>query len=247
MSREYKFKIDAYSPDTIPMARLAEYLSDLASLMGFRSGVHFSHLEEGSVVVVQKVDYENIPKVEQRIRSANRGDGPKDAMTAIRSLDRRLSDDNAVGHLLGARDAEIIRFPGRERPKPLDYGTIRERATIQGQLVRIGGKDATSHALLQDGDVYYSNCELPRDMARDLSHYLYGATIRMFGVGRWKRDLDGEWGLEHFKVEGYDVLDDKALTETVSELRSILPDRKTDGDIEALRFLRDGDVESENE
>ena len=69
----------------------------------------------------------------------------------------------------------------------------------------------------------------------------------MFGVGRWKRDLDGEWGLEHFKVEGYDVLDDKALTETVSELRSILPDRKTDGDIEALRFLRDGDVESENE
>ena len=109
MSREYKFKIDAYSPDTIPMARLAEYLSDLASLMGFRSGVHFSHLEEGSVVVVQKVDYENIPKVEQRIRSANRGDGPKDAMTAIRSLDRRLSDDNAVGHLLGARDHSIPR------------------------------------------------------------------------------------------------------------------------------------------
>ena len=188
MSREYKFKIDAYSPDTIPMARLAEYLSDLASLMGFRSGVHFSHLEEGSVVVVQKVDYENIPKVEQRIRSANRGDGPKDAMTAIRSLDRRLSDDNAVGHLLGARDAEIIRFPGRERPKPLDYGTIRERATIQGQLVRIGGKDATSHALLQDGE--YASILLKLRVATRYGSRFIPLSLRRNNSDVWSRSLE---------------------------------------------------------
>ena len=247
MSREYRFKIDAYSPETLPMARLAEYLSDLAGLMGSRSAVHFSRLEPGSVVIVQTVDYEDIPKVERRIRSANRGDGPKDAMAAIRSIDKKLAEDNAVGHLLGSQNAEIIRFPGRELPKPLEYGSIREAATIQGQLVRIGGRDVTSHAMLQDGDVYYSNCELPRDMARDLSHHLYGPTVRMFGVGRWKRDSEGDWTLAHFKVESYSVLDDKGLSETVSEIRSTLSIRDTKDDIDLLKSLRGDDGTSDDE
>ncbi|MFZ0864037.1 MAG: hypothetical protein ABR881_23780 [Candidatus Sulfotelmatobacter sp.] len=32
--REYRFEIDAFTPATIPMARLAEYVSDLAKIFG---------------------------------------------------------------------------------------------------------------------------------------------------------------------------------------------------------------------
>ena len=245
MSREYKFTIDAYSPESIPMARLAEYLIELSNLMGYKEAVHFTRLEEGSVVVVHKVDHEDIPKVERRLRAANQGDGSPDAMKAIRSIDAKLADDNAVGRLVGQRNAEIIKFRGRDIPKPLEYGTFRENAAIQGQLVRIGGRDITSHAMIQDGDVHHSNCELSREMARELSPLLYGPTVRLHGSGLWKRNADGDWELKNFKVDRFDILDDKSLSETVAEIRSMLPARDTSGDIDALKKLR-GD-ESENE
>ena len=31
-TREFRFKIDCFTPETIPMARLAEYMADLADL-----------------------------------------------------------------------------------------------------------------------------------------------------------------------------------------------------------------------
>jgi hypothetical protein len=31
---EYRFRIDAFTPETMPMARLAEYMSQLAQLLG---------------------------------------------------------------------------------------------------------------------------------------------------------------------------------------------------------------------
>ena len=32
--REYRLKIEAYAPETMPMKRLAEYLADMAVLLG---------------------------------------------------------------------------------------------------------------------------------------------------------------------------------------------------------------------
>jgi hypothetical protein len=31
---EYRFVIDAYSPDTMPMARLAQYMAELSQILG---------------------------------------------------------------------------------------------------------------------------------------------------------------------------------------------------------------------
>ena len=62
---EYRFKIDAYSPETIPMARLAEYMSDLAVLFGNRENVHFVQLEPGSTTLLQRIEYEAVPKVKR--------------------------------------------------------------------------------------------------------------------------------------------------------------------------------------
>ena len=50
---EYRFVIDALSPDSLPMARLAEYMGELARLLGRPDQVHFERLEGGSTVLVQ--------------------------------------------------------------------------------------------------------------------------------------------------------------------------------------------------
>ena len=38
---EYRFVIDAHTPDTLPMSRLAEYMAALARLFGNAKQVHF--------------------------------------------------------------------------------------------------------------------------------------------------------------------------------------------------------------
>ena len=65
--REYRFIIGAYSPDTLPMSRLAEYMADLARLLGEVERVHFACLERGSTTLVQVVEPEAVPEVQQRI------------------------------------------------------------------------------------------------------------------------------------------------------------------------------------
>ena len=45
MTRRLVFYVDAYSPETIPMAKLAEYMSDFAALLGRENAAHFAGLE----------------------------------------------------------------------------------------------------------------------------------------------------------------------------------------------------------
>lgn len=65
---EYTSKIDAFTPDSLPMARLAEYLAALADLIGHKASTHFVRLERGSTKLVHKVEATDAPKVERRLR-----------------------------------------------------------------------------------------------------------------------------------------------------------------------------------
>ena len=42
------FRIDVFSPETLPMGRLAEYLAHLSTLYGQKEKVHFKGIEKGS-------------------------------------------------------------------------------------------------------------------------------------------------------------------------------------------------------
>jgi hypothetical protein len=54
--REYRLKIDVFTVDSLPMSRLAEYMTELARLLGEQERVHFSHLERGSAVLVSNIE-----------------------------------------------------------------------------------------------------------------------------------------------------------------------------------------------
>ena len=53
-AREYRFRIDGCTPDTLSMERLAEYMADLSQVFGEPESVHFVRLEGGSAILVQK-------------------------------------------------------------------------------------------------------------------------------------------------------------------------------------------------
>ena len=219
---EYKFTIEAYTPDTIPMERLAKYMLDLATLLGEKEHVHFMRLEASSTTLVQRIDTESVPKVSARISAINvaEGEGPEDALRAFRDIDRRLAEDNAVGHLYQDDGAEIIHFPGCEKAKPLTFGAFNQAGSLDGLLIRIGGKDETVPVHLQEGKVTHL-CYATREMARRLAPHLFTGTLRVHGTGRWERDAEGTWNLKRFSIADFEVMEDAPLHAVVERLRAV--------------------------
>lgn len=218
---EYVFRIDAFSPDTLPMSRLAEYLSALAKMLGHAEHTHFIRVEAGSAKLVHKVDAVDAPKVEARLINVRNGQGPSDAIKAQRELEVLLANDNALGELAErATGRVVVPFLGRNRVKPLAFPPFREDTTLQGQIVSVGGRDSTAHAQLQDGDTVHTNLSMTRDIAKQLAPLLYGPLIRLHGSGRFERQADGVWKILTFQVDRFERLDDSSVRDALSDIRS---------------------------
>jgi hypothetical protein len=216
---EYRYVIDVFTPDTLPMGRLAEYMGELAQLLGEREHVHFERLELGSAVLVSRVDVIAVPKVATRMQELRDGSAADEVFKAFKRLDSMLESDNAVAQLIDASGAEIIAFPGRTRPKPVTFGPFDQEDSLDGVLVRIGVSGKMASAQLSDGERSYT-CGLSRDLAKQIAAHLF-SPIRMHGRGKWLRDGEGAWHLENFKVLSFDVLDDRPLSELVAELQAV--------------------------
>lgn len=241
MDDEYEFWIDAYTPETIPMERLAKYLAALARMMGHVSSVHFDRLETGSTKSLMKVQREDAPKVFDRVELIAKRQAANDATAAFDELNSLLRDDSAIGKLSrktpdSSNSAVVLTFLGRELPKPATYGPFTEEAVVEGELVRIGGKDKTAHALIVDPEGKSWSGEMDRELAREMAKYLYNGTVlRVTGDARWQRLENATWQLMGFKIKTFAVLADDTLDDATKRLRNLY---KTDwdnvGDVDAF-------------
>lgn len=227
------FYIDAYSPETIPMAKLAEYMADFAELLGKEHAVHFETVEPGSTQIVSRVEFEDVPKVRARLTEMRNGTAPKELAQLMAQIDNRLANDNATGRILFAENergvpadvgvrvtTELLAFPGRDRPKALRYGPFNQDGHLDGVLIGVVGKDETVSIKLQNGDVTYSHCDTTRTVACDLGKHMF-EPVRIYGVGRWTREADGAWTLLRFRIRHFEVLGKDNLRETVAALRAV--------------------------
>lgn len=245
---EYVFRIDVFSPDTLPMARLAEYLAALSKLLGHQENTHFVRVEPGSAKLVHKVDAVDAPKVETRLHQVRLGSGPKEAIAAHQQIEDLLANDNALGTLTDLTSEKVVvPFAGRNRERKLVFPPFRQDTVVQGQIVSIGGRDDTAHATLQDGNIFHTNIHMRRDLARELAPLLYGPIIRLYGNGRFERQNDGVWKVLDFRVDRYDRLREDPLTDVLASIRKISGNGLMRDDvIERLKDIRDGGSEDED-
>jgi hypothetical protein len=235
---EYRFKIDAYSPETMPMSRLARYALELAEVLGEPAAVHLMRVDPGSTVLVQKIDYEAVPKIKERVIGLRRGEAPRDAARAYAAINKLLREDNAVGFLRERKaGAVLLRFPGREEPEE-KYPAIREYGSIDGEVIRIGGADETVHVVLESEGRQISGCWCDRSIGKELGHKLF-EPVRLFGRGRWLRDSDGNWTLDNFKIEHFESLRDTPLSAAVESVQKIPVEWSEDAYSE-LKLIRHG-------
>lgn len=220
------------------MARLAEYMKYLAEMLGEPAAVHFARLEPGSTALVSKIEREAVPKVNQRVIAVRRREGPSDGMRAYNAINRLLREDDAVGALEeDGAGAVIIRFPGREEAQET-FPAVRQHGSVDGVVVRIGGKDQTAHVTLESEGEQVVGCYTTRQIAKELGHKLY-EPVRLFGRGRWKRDDDGRWTLLDFKIDSFEPLTDLPLSQALSGLRVTRMDWTSDP-LSELKMIRHG-------
>ena len=218
---EYSFHIEgSYDPRSIPMDRLAEYLHALAQLLGEKPNVHFKEVTEGCVALHAEIDRPAQVRVMGRIEAANSLFPPKDILKAVETLDDMLRNDNATGSLRDVNDRVIIPFLGIERKLPPVFGPIKQEGSLTGQVVRVGGKDATIPVHLRDGDTVLTGLTANEEIARQLAHHYLGGIIRVHGLGTWFREASGVWRLSAFRINDFEVLDDAPLSDVVARLRA---------------------------
>jgi hypothetical protein len=240
----YVFRIDRFTPETMPMARLAEYITELAALLGSDERVHLKALRKGSVQLISTVETEAVPKVRIRLQQVM-APSPTDEVSAhYKKIDDLLAADNAVG-TIKRQNAVVLRFPGRTNPRPPRIGPFTQSTELRGQLVRVGGRDESAHALVQDVEGAIWKVTLTRIQARELAGMLYGPPLRISGNGRWERNEQGKWVMLEMRLQSWEQLSEESLRAGITTLRAIegseWPTESDPGEL--LRRIRNGDDE----
>ena len=147
----FVFKIDAFTPSTIPMARLGEYMTALAQFLGEIDAVHFKKITPGSACLNVLAEREAAPKIRARAEAVRTNKAPRDVMDRYRAINKMLRDDKGAGRFGELKPrAKILAFPGQNEvlSKPL---TVKQQGTFDGELMRVGGRTKP-----------YTRCWFPR-------------------------------------------------------------------------------------
>lgn len=216
----YDFRIDAWKPDTLPMARLADYLARLAVVFGHKEHVHFPKVRKGSAIPEIHVQEASARKVNARLKLVGTAEAPKDLVTSIQNINAMLREDNASAVLKVKDGAQLIQFPGCKTPLA-DEAVVHEAGELVGAVIRVGGKDDTVPLTLQDTDGAIYLCTTTRALARELAQHLFGDLVRVQGTGKWRRTPERVWELDDFRIKSWEQLDQTPLVDEIKALRAV--------------------------
>lgn len=216
--REYRFMIEGYTPATLPLERLAKYMTQLAKLFGTPEAVHFKAIEAGSVQLLQTVDTAHANAVQQRVAAMQAGEGATEAVKASEQIERLLGEDRASGWLAAGRDEVVMRFTPAKPVAHQKLGPVDEEGDLRGVLVKIDGSGRKIRGQLKDGDIDHKfACD--ETMAKALAPHLLGQPLRVYVVGSWQRSAGGQWQCTQFVARYFEVYEVTSLTQALDQIR----------------------------
>ena len=241
MRKDYTLCIEGLTPDTISAARLASYMGSLARLLGHEDAVRFHLLKAGSIELALKVDEEAVCGVENQLDLVKKRKGSRKATKACEEIDLLLQGDKTCGFIYEGENKEdekarILEFPGVARSH---HEPVSEEGSLDGKLCSVSGAVKTVYLQLQNGETRYSGIETDRITARELAKHMY-EQVRIFGTGEWQYDRQGNWILQKFSVQSYQVLVADSLRDVIDQMREIEGSgwQKMEDPIGAWRVLR---------
>lgn len=216
----YDFRIDVWKPETLPLKRLAEYAGELAKLFGSTPDVHLLKIRRGSHVQEFAVANTARASVERQLALVRSADAPEELVRPYRNVNQYLRTDGGSAVLKLKGGAKLIEFPGCKTPLAEEV-VIHEAGTLDGVVIRVGGKDDTVPVWLEGENRERLACTASRPIAKELAGHLFGDAVRVSGMGKWRRNADRLWELEDFVIKSWQTLDETPLDEMVTKLRAV--------------------------
>ncbi|MDR0564233.1 MAG: hypothetical protein LBG78_04775 [Azoarcus sp.] len=206
----YTFRIIGKTPDTLPVKRLAEYLSALSALFGDGVPIYFDRVTKGSA------------KLKFRVEAGVIENSLKSTPDVVDKINNMLYEDNSKAvfrqEKKGAKP--LLSFIGNAANHEFVF-TVREAGEFTGRIVRIGGLDETIPVSLVTPEGETIHCTAKHDMAKRLKEYLLEPLdVTLFGQGKWER-IGGKWKVREFRIDSAELFNPKSCEEFDEGLRRI--------------------------
>ncbi len=215
----YTFKIEDFTPESMPFGRLVEYYLEIKRMLGVADNLHLIDVVEGSHGSAFKIDRNHETALTKRLMELNDDTAPKSAASARDAINTMLRVDGTSGSFYDSRGMNVIPFPGKLAPGNNQI-RVRGAATFAGELYHIAGtKDDAKIRISTDayGVVF---CATSKNIARELREFLFDQ-VKVSGRGMWTRTESGRWNIDNFVITDFAPVKKESLRQSVDKLRAM--------------------------
>ncbi len=215
----YTFKIEDFTPKSMPFGRLVEYYREIKKLLGVADNLHLVDLLESSHGSAFAIDRNHEAALVKRLMAINEGTAPKAAARAQSAINAMLREDGTSGAFFDCYNQNVITFPGKRLDDSIVL-RIRDAASFTGELYHIAGTkgDAKIRICTENYGVVF--CTTTRDIAKALRDFLF-EDVKVSGRGTWTRSESGVWDIDEFSIADFAPIKRENLREAVDRLRTI--------------------------
>ena len=217
-ARNYFFKIERFTPQTMPFERLVEYYAELSKLVRAEA-LHLVDIKQSSHSSVLRVADGHHDDVARDFTAIVAGTAPKTQRRAAQAINYMLYEDETSATLSTTGGAEIIAFPGMSAPAVV---RTKAQAEFMGELYQISGGSNKAHARVRIETAAYGVvfCRAPLTTAKALREFLF-EDIKVSGCGVWTRSESDGWSISEFEIDNFHSVRRETLREAVREVRDL--------------------------
>lgn len=217
----FKFTVPGYTPETMPLDRLMEYLNQLSIVLGSPEDLHLVAIEKSSTRPVLAMRHDVAVRARHHAREVAQGGGSQRRRDAFNTIRRMVSEDGGKPAVLRAPEGQILKFPSVDTGQDQVIHAIRQPTSLEGALVRVGGIGENAQLLIQElnGNVI-AGCTASRSVAQAMAPLIY-RSLRVSGIGTWHRNEEGKWAIVRLHVQSFEPLDESELEDVVAKLQAV--------------------------
>ena len=215
----YTFKINDFTPESMPFGRLVEYYLEIKRMLGLADHLHLVDVVEGSHGSAFKVDRNYERHLTQRLIELKIGNAPQLAQRAQQAINTMLAEDGTSGSFYDSGGANVVEFPGR-RVDHAEQVRVRGAATFVGELYHIAGTQSDAKVRISTENYGVVFCATSRDIAKSLRDFLF-EDVKVSGRGMWAKIESGRWVIDQFQITDFAPVSKDNLRQTVDRLRAL--------------------------
>ena len=203
----YSLRLKGFTPQSLPLGRLGEYVCALADLIGDDVSASFERVTKGSAQLKVLIDESSESIVIARIRRAPLAEEGSSVRRGYEKIQSLLAADKTSAEFRPEKGAVILKFPGAPKGA-IRLSTVKEFGELSGRIIKVGGRDDTIPVTLMTATGEAINCSSTLEMARRLKPCLLEPVdVILEGIGRWKRTDSGAWSIIEFKIHDFSIMD----------------------------------------